>query len=633
MAVMPFEGQRQTKTIKRPHAMSKSIPSSLHWRRALRPFLWWGIMVLLMFAYRAHQNWSARTCVFLNPTLKGNQVWADATAALDGEEFGLFPSQGQKVSIGWHSLRITHPKAKPYLTNLFIWYGVNDLGQIALERATGILLVSANPPAPRIEIRGPEFSMTLTNTPGITSSVPTDAYVIEALYKYWQRRDEVTVFADQGVTPSFAPRMGTLEITASHSDAVYQLLGEKERWIDAGRLPATINGLPEGKYRLRSTRKADQREMPVLVKAGATNAIQVEFLYGAAVIESDPPGAAVRSGGNELGIAPLSLPELKPGAFDFVLQKDGFESVASSLTIIAYQTNGFRTNLVSQHYTSAIARARFLYSEKNFASAAEAATEALKHKAGDEAAIQMLRSAKGRTHLERAEQSGSRGDYAAAIKDANAALESLPDSEYAKTLLADLTKRENERIEAEKKRQAELAEQERRKREAELAAQMRQQRLNRLSTMFYELNRSYNNAAQFSRHELATTNTAASVATAINNTLGGGQPSFELVSYEWPQAGYFKIQSRHRIGIGYRECLIVGAQVADGETQIFWKVFEYEQLPDLKLLNGFMTISGSFKMTSQDPKVEQKKAERFQERIKEGIKIVRERIQNASFGP
>lgn len=95
----------------------------------------------------------------------------------------------------------------------------------------------------------------------------------------------------------------------------------------------------------------------------------------------------------------------------------------------------------------------------------------------------------------------------------------------------------------------------------------------------------------------------------------------------------FTIQARHRIGLGYRECLIVGGQVAEGEMHVFYKVFEYENPPDLNLLNGLLTATGSITVTSQDPNVERRKAERFQERIKEGAELVKTRIESAVKAP
>lgn len=608
-----------------PNASALSESRSRYWRRVLRPLSWWLLLVLLMFAYRTHQRLTAKTRLSFEPMLAGKFTAYESEAAIDGKA----ARSGQQISIGWHTLTVTHPKTKSFSTNLFVWYGENELGQIMLERATGMLAVNATPAARWLTIRGPEFSVTLTNTSGITSAVPTDQYVIEATYKYWHHREDVTVLAGYTVPQSFTPKLGMLRIEASHADATYQLRDDKGTRLEFGSLPATLPELPEGNYQLTGSRKRDQRELPVIVNANLTNLTRVEFIYGAAVIESEPPGAVVTSGGNELGVTPLTLPELQPGNFEFTARLNDYEDITRSLTVTANQTNSFRTNLVSRFYTRAMERANQFYADKSFERAAEAATEALRYKADDAKAKRMQRDATGHAHLARAESLGRQGDYAAAIKAANAAVETLDESVYAKTLLTDLTRREQERVEAEQKRQAELAEQKRKQEEAEQAVRRRQQNINRLSSRFYELNRAYNNQEAFSQHELVATNEAQSAATKINSTLVGGQPAFEIVKYEWPQADTFTIQARHKIGIGYRECLIVGGNVQSGEMQVLYKVFEYENPPELKLLSGFLTATTSIKITSQDPQVEQKKVERFQVRVKEGIELVKGRIQGA----
>src|SRR5882672_1421269 len=159
--------------------MSESTPVTSKpapWRRGLRPLIWWLIMVLLMFAYRTHERLSANTLINFEPTLSGKRVADEAVAAIDGKP----ASDGQRIPIGWHTLTVSHPKTKPFSTNLFIWYGPRDLGEIALVRTMGVLVVIARPTAQQLTVRGPEFSVTLTNTYGITSSVPTDRYVLEA---------------------------------------------------------------------------------------------------------------------------------------------------------------------------------------------------------------------------------------------------------------------------------------------------------------------------------------------------------------------------------------------------------------------------------------------------------------------
>ena len=163
-----------------------------HWRRAIRPLIWWSIMVLLMFAYRTHQRLSARTTIRFEPSLAGKSLGYEAEARFDGQSL----MSGQRVPIGWHTLTVSHPKTKTFSTNLFVWYGQHDLGGIELERATGVLVVNASPAAHYLTIRGPEFSVTLTNSLGITSSVPTDRYVVEVAYKYWQQKEAVTVYLE-----------------------------------------------------------------------------------------------------------------------------------------------------------------------------------------------------------------------------------------------------------------------------------------------------------------------------------------------------------------------------------------------------------------------------------------------------
>jgi len=119
----------------------------------------------------------------------------------------------------------------------------------------------------------------------------------------------------------------------------------------------------------------------------------------------------------------------------------------------------------------------------------------------------------------------------------------------------------------------------------------------------------------------------SAVATAINNAFSSGQPPFQVVRYDLPRPDTFTLQTRQRVGIGYRECLIVGGQVRENETRILFKVFEFEHLPDLNLLGGLLKLTGNIKITSEDAKFAKEKAEKFKTRIEEGVQIVKEKIR------
>jgi hypothetical protein len=233
------------------------------------------------------------------------------------------------------------------------------VGTIDLKRTMGTLSVTADPPAPFIYIRGPEWSVTLTNSSGLTQSVPTDQYTVESRYAHWGRADDVTVFAGSTANWPIAPRLGAVQLSCNQSDATFQLLTLDDRQEEAGGFPTLITELPEGNYKLISQHHGHQQNQTLAVKAGTTNDSPVEFLYGAAMLQTEPPDASVQDGnGRDWGITPLDLPELVPGTPQFMLHRAGYEPVAVTLEISANQTNIFQTNLISTSYTGGMKTAR-----------------------------------------------------------------------------------------------------------------------------------------------------------------------------------------------------------------------------------------------------------------------------------
>src|SRR5262249_50154211 len=98
--------------------------------RALRPLFWWALLVLVMYGHRTHVRLLEHTrLVFrIEPDWRGLAEIPEA--ALDDRPF----SSGDRVSLGSHCLRITHPKAETWSTNLFMTYGKRDLRTITLRR-------------------------------------------------------------------------------------------------------------------------------------------------------------------------------------------------------------------------------------------------------------------------------------------------------------------------------------------------------------------------------------------------------------------------------------------------------------------------------------------------------------------
>ena len=176
--------------------------------RGLRPLLWWLVLVLVLFAWRTHERLSEQTRVAFEVSLQGRSLRFEAATTLDNKPV----TSGDRLAIGWHKFNVSHPKAKSFSTNLFIWYGEHNLGDIALTRQKGMVSVEANPPAGLLTIRGPEISAAWTNSPGITVAVPTDVYQVKARWANYEQTEQVTVPNDGRGSLRFAPSLGNVTL-------------------------------------------------------------------------------------------------------------------------------------------------------------------------------------------------------------------------------------------------------------------------------------------------------------------------------------------------------------------------------------------------------------------------------------
>ena len=580
-----------------------------YWLGVLRPLSWWVLLVLVMFGYRTHQRLAEQTHMDFSVVLDGQPLQFDASTTLDGQPV----ASGDRVPLGCHLFSVSHPKGDSYSTKLFIWYGEHHLGRINLNRSRGTLVVTANPLAGLITIQGPEFSLKLTNSWGLTTNVPTDRYTVEAQYGHWQQTKEVTVSSIGPWTCAFAPKLGTVELACNQSGVSFQVADRSGKLVEAGDLPATILQVPEGSYKLTAWHHRNKAEQTLTVKAGSTNSVEVPFLYGGVRLETDPPGArVVTAGGQDLGVTPLSLSELTAGRLRIEMQLAGYSPVAADLTITALQTNTFRTNLISLDYSRAIAAARQYLGTADYDRAFSAAAEALQAKPNDAEAIAVQKEASGKRHLRLAESLGKKGDFIGADKELEAVLQSLPESEEAKQLLSDFKKHETEQIE-----------------------RIRVERAQRGQKTFDAALASITNAALFESHELKTAMPVKEAWTAISEALKT-PPGFRIIKSVSSDPETFEIEAVQELSTalgssaGGRQCLIVGAQTGDRETQILFKVLEYKSEAVNKIsIGALIGAPVEVRYVPIHPTRIPNLTDKLKAQVAEGVKIVTERIQKA----
>ena len=221
---------------------STATGGSRRWLRILRPFAWWVVLVLGLYGIRTHQRLIEQTRISFTVDLEGKPVGYEATASLDGRPL----TSGERVSLGSHIFAVSHPKAESISTNLFVWYGERNLGAITLKRTRGTLVLEVKPPAARLSLVGAEWSLILNNSAGVTSSVPTDVYQVQAQWANHEEKERVTVATGQTGLLRLAPPLGTLTLESDPSGAT--VIGGSGRTL--GTTPLTLPELSPGVWKV-----------------------------------------------------------------------------------------------------------------------------------------------------------------------------------------------------------------------------------------------------------------------------------------------------------------------------------------------------------------------------------------------
>lgn len=534
---------------------SETEPAGLS--RTLRPLGWWLLLVLGLFGLHQHQLAMERTRINFSVFMQGQNVVANTAGTLDGEPMTI----GQKISLGHHTLTLSNPKAEPFTTNFFCWYGGQNYGQINLIRSMGTVNIMADPAAPVINLTGPEFSLTLTNSTGTNLTLPTDSYEIQALYPRWSRTINAIVANRQTAYCNFLPRYGALQLSCNREGATYQLQKLDGQEIDSGNLPATITELPADDYQATVYYHNLNLKKQVFVSEKFTNDLPINFYLGTAHLESDPDGATVETlEGAYLGQTPLNVIDLLPQPVQFRLTKPGYESATVNLDIVANQTTTYRTNLIGANYRGAMQVARQALAVGNYHGAAQAVEEALAAKPGDADALEI--------------------------------------------------KKETDKYLA--------------------AERLEQEKYLRPRKLFDALCADYPDSGLFKEYELKTSLPAQDVSTAIVRSLQTSPHAFDIRnSWASPPDGYETV-AHQSFSLGFlggteRVCLLVVGQSKPGETEIFFKVLEFEIQTDVQS-NGLLSGQAEKKLIPVDPSRLQMN-DLLESRLRDGVQIVLEKLR------
>ena len=574
------------------------------WLRLLRPLLWWFVLVLALLAFVWHRHAMERTRLNYTLALAGRSLFPEPSVLLDGKPI----LSGQRISLGHHTLTISHPKAENFSTNFSAWYGGQDFGQINLQRAKGSLNVTANPVAQTVTISGPEFSLTLHDSTGTNILVPTDTYHITAQFARWSDAKDVVVAPGYSLPCSFTPQLGALSLTCNQSGATYVVRDNNGRTIENGDVPATLTGLPVDTYQMTVTFHQHELQKQLFVAPNKTNEVPFAFVFGSTLVLSTPAGASVyNAGGNYLGVTPLLVTELLPGNTEFKLQLYSHQDAIVPALVAADQTNTISTNLLSWAYLNGLQFAQHDFELGDFRSTLKYLEQALEAKPGDAEALALQAKAKARLPIQTAKELAGQGDYVGADKLLQTALVSFPDDGELKHLMTDYKTHETE--------------------------QLSQQQEQSTRAVFDADCQKLAVARFFEPHEFVTSKKSPDdFKTELVRLYADEAPKAKVTVDRMPQPGVHEIlfeqSSPNPLEMARREMMVVIGKGKNDQTLVLFKNFEYQRRMNGNTLN--IVIGGSMEdnwVPLHSSQVQMTPA--YEEQVKVGYRMMMRKVMKA----
>lgn len=586
---------------------SRGQPEIPTFKRALRPLLWWLLLFLFLFALRTHERLLERTKISFRTSLDGRPNLSETAALLDGKPF----ISGERVSLGKHRLTISHPKARTFSTNFFIWYGAHDMGNIGFTRTQGQLAITVHPPALFLSVDGPEWSNLWTNSIGATNVVPTGTYSIVAKFRYWSEKREVVVQDQLGGSLDIAPTLGILDVYSDQPETAFSLKqGDNE--IVRGATPMRIQDLPSASYKISFFQRGHSREKSLDLKAGQTNRVMAEFSYGAASFKTTPAGASVVTHeGHLLGTTPLVVSELEPGDYAFSLAASGYETLEISVKIAGNETNVISKTLIPTAFVNAMREASAAMAAESYDKAVAAFTTALQYDEFYPGLRKGLSDARRLRGIQRARSFARNGEFKKGIAEIKEVLADAPGNEEAQKLLTEFERQVEEKRTADDQARKESA-----RRLMETASKR------------------ITGAEYFETHKFLSKKRASEVRDAISRALEA-PPSFTPMGRDPSPEGQFEMHGEQELmtafktSAGKRHYIIVGSQISESETEILFKVVEYRVEAANKVSIG--NLIGTPVAVTYHPilATDMQNSEKLKKQVEDGLSDVMKRISSS----
>lgn len=218
-------------------------------------------------------------------------------------------------------------------TNLTAMLGAQGsaVAEVSLRRTQGGLRLTANQTGAAFTLNGPEGYYKEGVLPLAATTLPTGKYIVEVMLDgYDPLKQEIEVKAAESRVEKLelVRSTGSLLATVRPAEAMAEI-----RWAGVSKPILSgqkLTGLPTGAYTLVARYKGWSVTNQVTIRRNETFETVAALPFGSVRFESEPSGATVMRGKEELGVTPFTLNELPLGTaqFQMRLTRHRFQDVA-----------------------------------------------------------------------------------------------------------------------------------------------------------------------------------------------------------------------------------------------------------------------------------------------------------------
>lgn len=535
----------------RIYVMALFTPATAFWRlNGFRSIVAWAFLSFVLLAWQYHRRQDRQATIRFTVSVEGKAVGSKYRAELDQSVF----EAGSHSGLGRKRLTIRATDAEPFTTNLFVWYGGKDLGNLSLTRSRGTLDLNITPAPFRLTVTGQETNRSFAASTHELLSLPTGQYKITAAFTRFTSEQKIEIFANRTERVSISPGVTALRLSSQPTNAEFELTSITPRGISIhSNTPVVLAEMPSGKYELSIWQDDYRKTMPVILAATEnTNELNVEFDYASLSVVSAPSGAQILHDNKRLGVTPTIL-NLPPGRYRLDIAKEGFQGTNVSLTLSGDATNTLLVTLPNVAFLQAMKRVReeLAAFNINYDRALAEVERALQIEPDAEDARTLKKTIQFNQRLTRSKQFAANRDYSKALAEIDEALKLNPDHTEALAFKSDWTKA---------------------KREADQAAA--EARRKRPEKVFQQITERLANNDLFQPQVMHFSNSLDTVSAAVVRALGRN-PEWGVSPVSKPDADTAIIHAEIKSFGGRKNVALVAGQITDTEVTIYFKLFEY----------------------------------------------------------